>query len=260
MKHEARRQQALLAAVAGAGPACRAALRPRGASIERGLAAYVANARALAERALEAACPTLHEMLGAPAFARLAQDFWRAHPPQRGDIAEWGDALPAWIEAEPALAEWPWLADCTRLDLARQRCERAADAIVDNASLARLGERDPAELALLLMPGSALIESRFPIGSIHAAHQASDAAGDRFGAVRAALAAGRGETVFVARRGWRAELHLLSPAERTFVAALLAGHSLGAALQAAAPGFDFGAWLQRALRAGWLCAVARHAG
>ena len=47
-------------------------------------------------------------------------------------------ALPEWLAGHEALAAWPYLADCARLDLALHRCERAADAVFDAASLARL--------------------------------------------------------------------------------------------------------------------------
>ena len=106
---EARRQRQLLAALSLRGEP--PALRERGARAERGLAAYRANASALAERALAAACPTLQAMLGEADFAALARAFWRDHPPQRGDLGEWGGELPGWIAAQAGLAEWPWLAD-----------------------------------------------------------------------------------------------------------------------------------------------------
>ena len=67
--------------------------------------------------------------------------------------------------------------------------------------------------------------------------------------------AARGEQVFVWRRGWRGEVAPLAPAEAAFMSALLANRSLAQALDAAGEGFDFAAWLARALEAGWLRAV-----
>ncbi|MBL0094465.1 MAG: putative DNA-binding domain-containing protein [Piscinibacter sp.] len=99
---EARRQRQLLAALSLRGEP--PALRERGARAERGLAAYRANASALAERALAAACPTLQAMLGEADFAALARAFWRDHPPQRGDLGEWGASCRAGSPRRPA---WP---------------------------------------------------------------------------------------------------------------------------------------------------------
>lgn len=251
---EARRQQQLLAALSRRGDP--PVLREQGARAERGLAAYRANAGALAERALAAACPTLQAMLGEADFAALARAFWRDHPPRRGDLGEWGDELPEWTVAQASLAEWPWLAECARLDLALQACERAADAVPDLASLALLGEADPASLALQLVPGTAAWVSPWPIATIHAAHRSN--VQDAFAPVRAALATGHGEAICVARDGWRAVVHGVSAPEAAFMQALLAGASLAAALQAGGEGFDFATWLQRAIRSSWLKAAARR--
>lgn len=251
---EARRQQQLLAALSRRGEA--PALRETDTRAERGLAAYRANASALAERALAAACPTLQAMLGDQDFAALARAFWRDHPPQRGDLGEWGGELPDWIAAQAGLAEWPWLADSAWLDLALHRCERAADAAPELASLALLGEAEPDAIALRFMPGLELRASPFPIAAIHAAHRSC--APDAFVPVRAALAAGQGDAVCVSREGWRAAVHVLAAGELAFMDALWHGASLAAALEGAGEGFDFGAWLQRAIAASWLKGAARR--
>jgi hypothetical protein len=254
---EARRQQALLAALDAAPgrppEGVGLGLRERGARAVRGLQAYRANAHALAERALAATLPTVQAMLGADDFAQLARRHWQTHPPQRGDIGEWGDDLPDAIEAEAGLAAWPWLADAARLDLALHRCERAADASVDAASLAWLGEADPATLRLVPMPGFAVIVSRHPIATIHAAHRSDET--DAFVPVRAAIAAGRGESVCVFRQGWRAIVQAVDAPTATWLQALLQGVTLAEALDRAGSGFDFAAWLAQALEHGWLKAV-----
>ncbi len=251
---ESRRQQQLLAALARRGEP--PALREEGRRAERGLAAYRANASALAERALAAACPTVQAMLGEDDFAALARAFWRDHPPQCGDLGEWGGELSGWIAAQPGLAEWPWLADSAWLDLALHRCERAADAQPELASLALLGEADPADIGLQLMAGLAVHVSPFPIATIHAAHRSH--APEAFAPVRAALAAGQGEAVCVSREGWRAVVQGLAADEAAFMDALLRGASLAAALEAAGEGFNFGAWLQRAIASSWLKGAARR--
>jgi hypothetical protein len=96
--------------------------------------------------------------------------------------------------------------------------------------------------------------SPFPIATIHAAHQSH--APEDFAPVRAALAAGQGEAVCVSRAGWRATVHGLSLGEAAYMLALLQGTSLAAALERAGEGFDFGAWLQRAIASSWLKGAA----
>lgn len=262
--NEAQRQQALLAAIAGVvvqdGAAARdgaaepgAALRERGARAARGLEAYRANAESIADRALASTFATVQAMVGADEFKHLAKAFWRACPPERGDLGEWGDGFAAWLAAHTGLRAWPYLADSARLDLALHRNERAADAVLDADSLGVLESADPAQLRLLLMPGVALLRSPWPIAVIHRAHQLEGAAAERaFEAVREGIAAQRGEQVLVARRGWRGVVHALDPATADWTQDLLDGIDLGSALTRAGEGFDFAAWLATALRESWL--------
>ena len=243
-------QQALLAAILSrdADPAG-LLLREAGTRAAQGLAAYRGNAAAIAARALDAVFPTVAAMVGAEDFAHLAHDFWRAAPPQRGDLGEWGDSFPAWIGAHADFAAWPYLGDAARLDLAVHRCERAEDAERDAASLQWLERAEPSRLRLQLMPGTALIDSRWPLATIHAAHHGG---APDFAAVRDALARGTGEAVLVVRSGWRAAVHRLDAPTARWSQALLAGGDLAQAFDAAGAGFDFAAWLATALRENWL--------
>jgi hypothetical protein len=242
---EALRQRELLARLAAA---------RADAAASPGLRAYRANAHASAERALGTACPTLRVLLGAEDFAQLAREFWHADPPLRGDLGEWGDALPEWIAAHAGLAEWPYLADCARLDLALHHCERAADAVFDAASLALLSSTDPARLQLRLMPGVQALRSRWPLASLHAAHAGRDES--LFDVARDRLQQGQGEAVVVARDGWRGVVHRIAAPDLAFMQALACGADLARALDAAGDGFDFAAWLADALRCRWLKEVA----
>jgi hypothetical protein len=242
---EARRQRDLLAAL----------VAPRGATgASPGLQAYRANAHASAERALATACPTIRALLGAEDFAHLAREFWHAHPPQRGDLGEWGSALPEWIAVHSGLADWPYLADCARLDLALHRCERASDATFDAVSLALLSNTEPARLRLRLMPGVQVMESAWPVASLHAAHAGSDERA--FDLVRERLQAGQGEAMVVVREGWRGVVRCLDAPGLAFIQALMRGVDLAQALDAAGDGFDFTAWLADAVRGRWLTEVA----
>ncbi|MDP3819932.1 MAG: DNA-binding domain-containing protein [Burkholderiales bacterium] len=249
--HEARRQSALLAAIGGR--AAPLAIRELPARAARGLEAYRANAEALAERALGAVFATVQPMVGEENFKHLACEFWQAHPPQRGDVGEWGGEFPAWLETHGAMARWPWLGDCARLDLALHHNERAADAVFDAASLALLESTDPALLVMQLMPGTAVLRSRWPVATIHAAHRVDAAQSEAaFANVRSALDEERGEKILVVRQGWRAQAIVLAHADADWTDSLLAGANLSAALERAGEHFDFAAWLSTAVRGQWL--------
>lgn len=269
---EAERQRAFLAAVSGHADATQLpVLLEAGARARLGLAAYRANASALADRALGAVFPTVRSLVGDPAFRQLAVAHWRAHPPLRGDLGEWGTDFPDALQGQADFDEWPYLGDCARLDLAVHACERAADADLDAASLGWLQDADPAELTLALVPGTAMLSSRWPIASIHRAHASpapnglaqvrheADLVDDRFNAAREALRDGLGEHAFVARTGWRARVHVLDASTADWTRSVLAGEAVSVALDRAGDAFDFAQWLATALAERWLQGVVRRA-
>ena len=251
---EALRQQMLLRALLGdARPAVVAGWLRDGPRFERGLAAYRANAGALAERALAAAYPSLQQLLGEESFAGLARAHWRRQPPAAGDIALWGGQLAAFIADDEALSSEPYLADVARLEWAVHTAMSAADA-VSPLGLELLSMHEPAALWLRLTAGTALVTSPHPVATIWHAHRSS--AADRFVAVREAFAAGIGEQALVVRDGWRVTVSALPADAARFTFAVLAGRSLALALQAAGASFDFEAWVIAALQQQRLAAVA----
>ncbi|MBX3623128.1 MAG: putative DNA-binding domain-containing protein [Rhizobacter sp.] len=250
------RQQALLAALlqGDEGTALQPLAAPRPAGMARGLAAYRANLGASAERALAATFPTVQALVGDESFAALARALWHAQPPQRGDLAWFGETLPAFIAASDQLADVPYLADAARLDWLLAAAERAADGDTDLGTLASLAEHDPARLHIVLRPGVAVLSSAYPVVSLWRAHQADGMAHHE--AARAALAAGAGEHAVVWRSGWRGQaLAIEAPAAR-WTDSLLRGRTLGAALAQAGEGFVFEDWLVQALQQQWLAKVA----
>lgn len=219
----------------------------------RGLAAYRSNGHALAQRALAGAYPALARLLGEDNFAALARSLWAAHPPECGDIAQWGGELAAHVEALPGLiAEEPFLGDVARVEWVLHRAATAADARLDVPSLQRLTSQDPADFTLVLCPGSGCVSSAYPVVSIVNAHIAGEPslaeAGHR-------LREGHAETAVVWRDGFKPRLREARGGEAAFIAALQAGRSLADSL-AAAPGLDFAAWLSDAAQSGLLAGAA----
>ena len=257
----ARQQQALLQALwARPGSASSAALPELDAMLrapwQRGLAAYRTNARALAGRALQSAFPVVAALMG-DGFALMACEFWRCHPPERGDLAWWGGALPDFLAHDTQLADVPYLADVARVEWALHRSASAPDAGQDFASFALLGQHPPDAVTLLLAPGTALCQSRWPVVSLIAAHLQHEPAMDT---VAARVQARLGETALVWRHGLRPRVAACTGAEAALVQALLAGHSVLAALDAALAaqeGFDFSAWVNAAAAQGQVLGAAR---
>ncbi len=210
-------QQAFVDALLGRGAA------PTGLTgAEPGLEVYRNNLRALSAQALAVPFGRVREALGEADFAALAWTFWRTHPPEAGDLGQWGGALAAFLTERAGEASG--LPDMARLAWAEHQAERAADAGLDGDSLALLGTTPPEQLWLVLRPAVALL-------------------------------AQRSGPVLVWRDGWRAVSQAISVADAAFMQALLAGVNLSEALvkgSAATADFDFGAWLQAALTKAWL--------
>lgn len=210
----------------------------------RGLLAYRSNAQALAERALSAAYPVLAQLIGNESLAALACAFWYAHPPQRGDVAQWGGELAGFIEAAAQLADEPYLADVARVEWALHQAATVADRPVDPVSFHLLTQRNPAHISLVPAAGLALFNSTWPVASIILAHQ--DAAHD-FEDARHRLCGAVPERVLVWRQGFKPLLREAAPDEAVFLEALQNGASLMDALEQAAT-LDFSHWLGAAVR------------
>ncbi len=255
--NEAQRQAALVEAIARPGPLPPALRVAAPAEARAAVAAWRGHALAVADKALGAVFPTVRRMLGDADFARLAGEFRSVRPPSCGDLGEWGEGLPAWIDTHAGLRAWPWLADTARLDLALHRNERAFDAVPDPSSCALLQTEAPAALRLVLVPGTALVESAWPLATIHAAHPADGAGPEAaFAALREAIETKRGESVMIVREGWRATVHRLDRCGVEWVRSLLEGRTLSGSLDRAGAGFDFPGWLTTAVRRSWLARVA----
>jgi Putative DNA-binding domain len=220
----------------------------------RGLAAYRANAHASAERALQAAYPVVAQLMGEGDFHYLARDFWHQHPPQLGDLAQWGGAFPAFLAASDQLTDTPYLADVAHIEWALHRCAGAADRVLDAASFAALTRHEPEALCFLVAPGAIVLPSRYPAAAVVLAHQG-------LGSMEQAATlwhAGVAQTAVAWRQGFAPRLRVLHDADVAFTAAACAGQTLACALALAHPDFDFSAWLASQVQTGLVLGVICH--
>ncbi|MES2509069.1 MAG: putative DNA-binding domain-containing protein [Pseudomonadota bacterium] len=221
----------------------------------RGWQAYRANAEALANRALAAAYPVMAELMGEESFAPMAALFWRLHPPVRGDMAQWGDGLPDFLDAAPQLADEPFLGDVARVEWALHGAATAADTHADLPSLALLAGDDADSAGLTLSAGAMVLASDWPVAAIIAAHQLSGASKtEALAQLAGRLKSGHGEHVLVWRQGLRPCVRAIGAVEYALVSSLLAGQALEAALDSAvqsdAAPFEFSVWLANAVHTG----------
>lgn len=218
---------------------------------DAGLAVYRSNASANAIRALTLMFPALHALLGAADFAQLARRHWLAVPPARGDWSQYGAHLGDWIAATnpgEVLAELPFLPDLARLDDALSRCQDAADALPDLATMALL-EGDPSLLRMVLHPSVALLRTEYELVAFRESVLT---------AAPLTAPAQQASHVVLARQGLRAKACSVAAGSAAFVAGCVAGQTVLQAHHAALAaegGFDVAAWLAQAISLQWVVRV-----
>lgn len=225
-----------------------------GTSPQRGLKVYQSNAHVLAERALHAVFPVLALMLGEESFAHLARAFWHAHPPQGGNIADWGEAMVEFVRDSGQLQDEPYLPDVARAEWALHRCAQAADRDADLGSLVLLTTEDAHTVSLDLAPGLSTLSSAWPLASLLLAHQMGNPSLAQVGEEMRSRVA---QDVVVWRAGLQPQLRLAQTGELAVLQALQSGQSLEAALQASGE-LAFAHWLPLAVQTGLVLGACHH--
>lgn len=195
----------------------------------RRFAVYRNNVAVSLTEALESGFPTVLKLIGPTNFRGLAGAYLRAHPPRSPLMMLYGGEFPGFVAAEPQLRHLSYLPDVARLDLALRQAYHAADAVpVAPETLSSLPPGDLPDLRLRLAPAVRLVPSRWPIHGIHRFNHAPGSPKPQ----------ARPEDVLVTRPEFDPIPRLLPPGGAGFVAALLEGGTLAAALAAAGDGFD----------------------
>jgi hypothetical protein len=223
-------QSDFVAALFDPSAACPAGLRVwNGSDATRRLAVYRNNVIASLVDALAETFPVVQELVGTEFFRAIAAVFVRQAPPHSRILARYGREFPGFIgQFEPARGV-PYLADVARLELARVRAFHAADAEPVTSEALGLAMANPeriAELRLVCHPSLSVVESRFAVVSIWAAHQGQGNL--------ATIDPGQPQDAFVLRAGLEVVVLRAPPGGAAFVTALLQGRCLGDAANAAA--------------------------
>ncbi|MDP5293624.1 DNA-binding domain-containing protein [Oceanimonas sp. CHS3-5] len=192
---------------------------------------YRNNVRVSLTDALAALFPVCRQLVGEDFFNAMAGIYIEQSPPASPLLTDYGTGLPAFIDDFAPAASVPYLADMARLELLVQRVQHAADAtpVASEALQALLA--DPARLTshgLQLSPACALLHSSFAVGSIWLAHHGDGRLGD--------IQPARAENLLLLRSRLSVKVLCLNEADAAFMAALMAGQSLGSALEHTAQG------------------------
>ena len=185
----------------------------------------------------EALCdgfPVITKLLGQQNMDGLAGLYLRAHPPSSPLMMFYGEQFPDFIVGLPQLSHLGYLPDVARLELAMRQSYHAADsAPIDPAQLGSLSPDALMAARFTLAPSLHLIRSQWPLHAIWRFNTEEGAPQPQ------AMA----QDVVILRAEYDPIPHPLPRGGGTFLASLLAGHTLGAAHEAASnhvTDFDLG--------------------
>ena len=196
------------------------------------LGIYRANLHASWRRALAGSHPVLRRLVGADFFDALASGYGRAQPSRDPDLNRFGAGLADFLEGFSAAADYPWLPDLARLEWLVHESFLAPDAApLPHPSIALAGlDPDAFEASRAIL---------HPSLRLHAGNWATPALWPALWRARQADAPAlpevpaRASHALVWRPGFEVEVLETGAAGHAAVAALAAGASFGAALDAA---------------------------
>lgn len=197
--------------------------------------------------------PVVRRLVGDAFFAGMARVHAGLEKPSSPLMFRYGDGFAEFVAGFEPAKGIPYLADVARIEAAWTDAYHAADeAVLDIGELAAVSPESLRDLRLAIHPAATIIRSRFPAGSIWAAHQR-----DPVAPVRAT----DGEAVVVVRPAQDVLVHILPCRDADFAEALFSGETLGDAAERAAarqPDFDFGAGLVGLASTGAFAALSRQ--
>ena len=216
-------------------------------------AVYRNNVAVALIKALESRFPVVRKLVGDTFFRAMARDFTMTHKPPTPIVITYGDEFPDFVGSYDTAAAVFYLADVARLEAAWTRAYNAEDAAPTTLSEIALVRGDRlAETRLFTHPASQIVHSRFPIGTIWAAHQ---------GDIVQPVTLWGPETVLIVRPAMHVTVHILPDSDASFARALFNGCSLYRAAEISSDNsrkFDFGRAVTGMISLGAFCGIDSH--
>ncbi len=137
----------------------------------RRFAVYRNNVATGLSDALAKRFPVIQRLVGDDFFRAMGRVYQDAHRPKSPVLLEWGDTFPSFLAEFPPLADYPYMADVARIEVARGRAYHAADANPIARDLLIVGAADPENAQFGLHPSVQVLRLSHPAVSIWAANQ-----------------------------------------------------------------------------------------
>ncbi len=228
-------------------------VRTAGLSGARRLQVYRNNALLSLTGALEAVYPVARRVVGEGFFRYAAAQYIARHPSRSGDLHEFGEHFPLFLQSFAPAADLVYLPDVARLEWAYHRVFHAAGhPPLDVTALARVSAERQGDLRFELHPAARLLESAFPIPRIWQVNQ-----DDHDGDSTVDLSEGGVKLLIVRRENLEIEFRPLEDGEFELLRALAGDCDFATACEramAAQPTLDLPACFQRHVSQGVLVA------
>jgi Putative DNA-binding domain len=221
---------------------------PKGKGVVKRYNVYRNNVMVSLIGALAAIFPAVRRITGEEFFRAMARFHIRETPPTSVLLFEYGRDFPAFIAAYEYAQDMPWLADVARIERAWLDAYHAADAKpLSPSALTAVPAERLSDLIFMPHPAARIVRSPFAAVTIFAANRVSDPFDT--------IDAGEPEDALITRPGFEVDVRRLPAGGAEFLAALIAGETLGVAADAAlqaCPSFDIGAAIAGMIEAGAL--------
>lgn len=202
---------------------------------------YRNNALTTLADALRAVYPVTRQLVGEEFFTHCAHRYIRQHPMRGGDIHDYGDNFPDFLQDFSPTNSLPYLPDTAQLEWAWHTAWHAAEATsLPVMALQSIPPEQLANLRFTLHPSTQLLSSPYPTGSIWLAHQENES-------LSSSISLDKGpEHLLIHRFKNTVFVHIIEESTSIFLSKTLKKHSFHDAYEAAAT-IDRGFELQNVL-------------
>ena len=139
----------------------------RGIEPERRLQIYGNNIRTTLADALKDIYSVTCDIVGEEFFAHLARQYSLTHPPANGDICQYGENLPSFINQFEQLKDLKYLPDIAKIDwFSHVSFHSPSHETAGIERLAEIPEGFYEQLCFTVHPSVCIIESRYPVFDI----------------------------------------------------------------------------------------------
>jgi hypothetical protein len=193
----------------------------------RRFAVYRNNVAVGLIEALAKRFPVIQRLVGAEFFANMGHIYLQTHRPKSPVLLEWGENIPNFLAGFSPLANYPYMADVARIEMARGQAFHASDASSITAEALMAAAADPGTTRLGLHPSLRVLYLDHPAVSIWSANQSNSSPQVR-------MPAGAQIALILRDPVFDVSVHAIGVGDATMISAMQAGETLLTAAELAA--------------------------